>query len=152
MEISGAERHAHIAELFTTHQLELGNSELAQELDARLSLLPWSVTSILWHQIDGCAVTDLDKLETNEREMAAFLTVSGFAKCPVAAALLTPTEPPILGAPAVVFSHLDEMFWKYPGPRFVFGCTKSSEPPKPVANVLAQYGGTGELTYIENER
>ena len=144
--MNGVEIHPHLADDFNEGRLELGSPEFAQQLDANLSNWPWSPTGIDWSAVGSFGKADLNEFRENGIG-PDFLADSGFGYCPFAVALLTPNEPPIIGTPAGLIGCLDEVFWKYPGKRFVFGCTKQGVGFVFVPQVMAEYDGTESFRF-----
>ncbi len=144
--MNGAEIHPHLAEYFNEGRLELGSLEFAQQLDLSLSNWPWSATGVNWSAVESSGKVDLNEFGVNGPGYD-FLAQSGFGYCPFAVALLSLNDLPIVGKPAVLFRCLDEVFWKYPGKRFVFGCTKQASGFAVVPQIMAEYNGTESMRF-----
>jgi hypothetical protein len=142
--------HPHISRLFADHELTLGDSKLANLLDESLSTLPWFGSTLDWRRFQNAHCFDRDQMDDDDFVLEV-MTRTRFASCKFAVAFLNSRELPILGSPSVLFRHLDEIFWRYPGNRFVFGCNGTFDNIEIVPNVLAQYDGTGK-TWISTNK
>lgn len=131
----------HIKELLVSHKLIVLPGDITQDLARSLNLLPWLVsgTRLDWERFSTSSSeysfnTRSDDLRTWVKKVKA-------GKYPCLVALYSPSEG-IYGKIDDVLDNFDIIFWKAPGPRYLFGAKVEDGTVSPDVEAVLEYDGS----------
>jgi hypothetical protein len=126
-------------------EIVLLDVSVSKDLTGFLDALPWEISSIDWEKFQYSQKINLTEY-TNEDLLCA-VRKTAFGAHEHAIALFSAEEPCLAGSFKVIFENLDVIFWKVPGPRFVFASDIFHEVYIPKKEVFLRYDGGDEVIF-----
>jgi len=134
--------HDHLQRLVIMGAATILSAETSQALCKHLESLPWAAGRLDWSRLPVRAV---DLSITPAIKLKASLAASLIGQDSHVVFLFGPGEPSLACSAAFAFLHLDTVFWKAPGPRYLFGASVQSSTVTPAAAHWAEYDGAHTL-------
>lgn len=112
--------------------------ELSRDFKDYLNALPWIASTLDWSRMGP--FTEINISQSDEASLLAWAEASALGEHSHLAFCFSPKERCLLVPFKAGITHLDELFWEFPGVRFCFGADESSDHVTPCFDDLLQYG------------
>jgi hypothetical protein len=135
----------HIVQLLTLHPLFLYDENISKDANEHLvncfPLRNWS-TIVNWDEISH---RELDWMSVSNDEAVEWASSTLAGRCSLGLLLYNPSQPCIAGSFRLVIDVLDQLIWKAPGPRVLFGVDRIADGKLCFSNGIIEYDGKGKL-------
>jgi len=135
----------HIQEFIASGKVECLASDISEAAERHLELsFPFrkSSTIIDWDSLPSSKL-HWNTVSDDETAVWAASTLAG--QCSYALLLFSPTQPCLLGTFDFMIRNLDELVWKAPGNRILFGVNRNDFGEVKFSNGIIEFNGKGEL-------
>lgn len=135
----------HIRSLVEAGNLKLLDSATSKDAERHLErsfpLRNWS-TIIDWDKLPS---TKLDWNKVSDDEAVAWAMTATVGKCSFGLLLFDPEQPCLIGPIEFMVRNLDELVWKAPGCRILFGVEVNENGKIAFGDGVIEFNGKGEL-------
>lgn len=140
-------RHEHLQELIRAGVASVVPANVCDDFARFLATLPWLGTGLDWSKLPPACSLSLSSKSAEAVDDWLRRTRAG--RQPYLIAFFSEGQPGIAIATRKALRHLDEIFWKAPGRRFMFGAHRHEEQWQPAFQDFLEYDGGERLTSVE---
>ncbi len=138
-------RIQHLAQLIDAGLLFVISGPIVVAMDDELMKMPWAPSRIRWALVPGAKVIPLSK---DEKETLRLLRETNFGPHNYAVAFFSREDVAVGGRIEHIIENIDEIFWRAPGVRYVFGAEINQGELAVALADFVEYDSVGTLTGI----
>ncbi len=136
----------HLQELIRAGVASLAPASVCDEFGTFLATLPWLGAGLDWSKLPGACSLSLTDLKTEAGDHWIRRTRAG--RQPYLIAFFSEGQPGLAVATTEALRYLDEIFWKAPGGRFMFGARRHDGQWLPRFEDFLEYDGADTVTSV----